>query len=282
MRKVIGFFDVIIFGLALTILTFIIIMSNSIFSVKYLNKVIKDEEIYKTLNNKIKDNVRESIGNQFNGYPGVVINTNELIDAVLTEEALEKEFTYIVSNLYNTGKLVIDPGILTEGYKKNFNNYLTKKKINLPQNLQNEITELMVNSSGVKIEVKEFNDNYSKYIIKFKDYVTIIELISLSIVCILVIFTLIVAKEKIKLIYKPLILSSINLFIIGASTKLLENIMKNTSIPIELEKIVTSIKEHLFTQFIKFAIIYFVIAIILIVVRVVLKRRKQNVNNNQR
>lgn len=281
MRKLVAFFDIIIFGLALTAFTFIMIISNSILSSKYLNKVIKEEGIYKIVNDSAKDSVRNSIGNQLNNYPGVSININELIDSVLTEEVLEKEFRYIVDNLYSTGKLVVDPSILSEGYKKNFEDYIASKKINLPEQLKNEITSSMVDNSQEKIEVKEFNDNFSGYVIKLNDYVSKIKIISFSIIVALLGLTLVLSKEKIKLIYKPLILGAINLFGIGASTKLLDTIMENTSIPNELEKIIISIKNHLFTEFIKYGIIFVVIAIILIIIRIVLKKKKQYTNSNQ-
>ena len=281
MRKVIGFFDIIIFALALTVFTFIMIMSNSILSVKYLNKVIKDEGIYRTINDEVKNNIKSSIGSTLSNYPGVVLNTSEMIDYVLTEDVLEKEFTYVVDNLFKTGKLVVDPTILTKGYRENFSNYLKSKNINIPDKLQNEITDLMANNSEGEIEVKEFNENFSDYFITLRNYVSNIKMISISIVIILFALTMILAKEKIKLVYKPLILASINLFAIGASTTLIDTLMKNTSsIPIELEKIILSIKNHLFGEFIKYGIIFVVIAIILIIVRIVLKRKKQSVNND--
>lgn len=281
MRKLVAFFDIIIFGLALTVFTFIMIMSNSILSSKYLNKVIKDEGIYKTINDNVKDNVKENIGSQLINYPGVTINTNELIDSVLTEEVLEKEFKYVVDNLYSTGKLVVDSSILSEGYKKNFENYVTNKKINMPEQLKNEITSSMVDNSQGKIEVKEFNDNFSDYFIKLRDYVSKIKIMSLSIIVVLLGLTLVLSKEKIKLIYKPLILAAINLFGIGALTKLLDKFISSNNLPSELFTIITSIKNHLFNEFIKYGIIFVVIAIILIIVRTVLKKKKQTVSDNQ-
>ena len=281
MRKLVAFFDIIIFGLALTVFTFIMIMSNSILSSKYLNKVIKDEGIYKTINDNVKDNVKENIGSQLINYPGVTINTNDLIDSVLTEEVLEKEFKYVVDNLYSTGKLVVDPNILSEGYKKNFENYVASKKINMPEQLKNEITSSMVDNSQEKIEVKEFNDNFSDYFIELRDYVSIIKIISLSIIAALLGLTLVLSKEKIKLIYKPLILAAINLFGIGALTKLLDKFISSNNLPSELFTIITSIKNHLFNEFIKYGIIFVVIAIILIIVRTVLKKKKQTVSDNQ-
>ena len=281
MRKLVAFFDIIIFGLALTVFTLIMIMSKSILSSKYLNNVIKDEGIYKTINDNVKDKIKGNIGSQIINYPGVTINTNELIDSVLTEEVLEKEFKYVVDNLYSTGKLVVDPNILSEGYKKNFENYVASKKINMPEQLKNEITSSMVDNSQEKIEVKEFNDNFSDYFIKLRDYVSIIKIISLSIIAALLGLTLLVSKERIKLIYKPLILAAINLFGIGALTKLLYSLISSTDFPSELFSIITSIKNHLFNEFVKYGIVFVVIAIILIIVRIVLKKKKQNVNDNQ-
>lgn len=281
MRKLIAFFDIIIFGLALTVFTLIMIMSKSILSSKYLNNVIKDEGIYKTINDNVKDNIKESIGGQLIKYPGVTINTNELIDSVLTEDVLEKEFKYVVDNLYSTGKLVVDSNILSEGYKKNFENYVASKKINMPEQLKSEITSSMVDNSQEKIEVKEFNDNFSDYFIKLRDYVSIIKIISLSIIAALLGLTLLVSKERIKLIYKPLILAAINLFGIGVLIKLLDKFISSNNLPSELFDIITSIKNHLFNEFIKYGIIFAVIAIILIIVRIVLKKKKQSVNDSQ-
>lgn len=282
MRRLVAFFDIIIFSLALTVFTFIMIMSNSILSSKYLNNVIRDEGIYKTINDNVKDNIKENIGSQIINYPGVTINTNELIDSVLTEEVLEAEFKYVVDNLYSTGKLVVDTNILSEGYKKNFENYVASKKINVPEQLKNEITSSMVDNSQEKIELKEFNDNFSDYFIKLRDYVSKIKIISFSIIVALLGLTLVLSKDKIRLIYKPLILASIDLFGIGVSTKLLDNLINSSELPSELFGIVISIKNYLFNEFIKYGIIFVVIAIILFVIRIILKKRKHDNNNIQK
>ena len=151
----------------------------------------------------------------------------------------------------------------------------------MPEQLKNEITSSMVDNSQEKIEVKEFNDNFSDYFIKLRDYVSIIKIISLSIIAALLGLTLLVSKERIKLIYKPLILAAINLFGIGVLIKLLDKFISSNNLPSELFDIITSIKNHLFNEFIKYGIIFAVIAIILIIVRIVLKKKKQSVNDSQ-
>ena len=269
MRKVIKFIDIILIAIVLTIFTLCKIVSSFALSESNAKKVLKDNGIYTRLNNDIKDSIKRALKNSYRNIP--TLDIDDLVEKTITEEVLEKEFDYTIKELYSSGKLYIDSNILSDGYSNNLNQYLAENNIDLPDNIREEINQLMTINSIGTTDVQYFNDNYSKYFILLKDTINKVETFSLVSFIILLVLTIVLSKEKIRGIYIPLILTGINVIVVSFVAKIFvynQNIFPREQILLD---IIDSIKKALFTQLNLVSTIFIVVGIVLMIIKIILR-----------
>lgn len=269
MRKVIKFIDIILIAIVLTIFTLCKIVSSFALSESNAKKVLKDNGIYTKLNNDIKDSIKRALKNSYRNIP--TLDIDDLVEKTIAEEVLEKEFDYTIKELYSSGKLYIDSNILSDGYSNNLNQYLAENNIDLPDNIREEINQLMTINSIGTTDVQYFNDNYSKYFILLKDTINKVETFSLVSFIILLVLTIVLSKEKIRGIYIPLILTGINVIVVSFVAKIFvynQNIFPREQILLD---IIDSIKKALFTQLNLVSTIFIVVGIVLMIIKIILR-----------
>lgn len=289
MRKVIKFFDIIFITLALIVFVLSTIVSNFTLNKDYIKKLLRENNIYSTINDEIKKSVKTDLKVSLSEVPN--LNVEELVDRTITEDILEKELDYILTTLYSTNKMKVDLSILSKGYSENLDNYIKNNNIKVPEKIEAQIKNVMETNSLGEEDITFFNENYSRYFAKSKDIIKKVRMISLISLITLVGLTLLLAKQKIRGLYIPALLSSASIYEFGV---LLKSFLDTQDIKIgdkKLEVIVTSVKESLFSSINNYVVTLLIIGVVLIIVKIIykviisLKRRKKDigleiVNNN--
>ena len=279
MRKFIKFWDIIFISLAIFVFCIANIVYNYTLNKDYIMNVLRKNNVFVTINNEIKNTALTDLKVSISNVKELDIN--DLVDKTLTPDIIEKEVDFILSELYSTNKMRVDLSIISKGYTDNLNAYFDTNKIQLPKEVKEQINKIY-NDDSLKVEdVNVFNDNYAKYYVKGKDIINKVRLYSFCTLLGLVALTLILAKEKIRGLYIPAIISAIMLYSGGV---VLKTFVDSQNIAIgekKLDNIITSIKNGLFDTINKYAIILAVIAVMLIIVKIIVKivKGKKNIQN---
>jgi hypothetical protein len=269
MRKVIKFFDIILISLAIFAFCVSNIVYNYTLNKNYIQKVLKDNKVYTTINDEIKTSVKTDLKVSISGIPNLDIN--ELVDYTVKEDIIEKEVDFILTELYNNNKMRIDLSILTKGYSENLNKYIEEKKLDVPKEVKNEMNKVFESDSLQVQDVDVFNNNYAKYYVKGKTIIKQVKLYSLCALVGLVGLTLLLARKKASGIYIPALLSAGMLYAGGYALK---TFLDTQDIKIgdkKLDNIVTSIKNGLFDTINKYAIVLVIIAVLAIIASIIWK-----------
>ena len=278
MRKVIKFFDIILISLAVFVFCLSNIVYNYTLNKKNIQKVLKDNKVYTTINDEIKNSVKTDLKVSISGVPN--LDVNELVDYTIKEDIIEKEVDFILTELYTNNKMRIDLNILTNGYSENLNKYLEDKKIEVPKEVKDQINKIYESDSLQVQGVDVFNNNYAKYFVKGKKIVKQARLYSLCAFVGLIGLTLLLARKKLSGIYIPALLSAGMLYIGGFA---LETFLDTQDIKIgdkKLDNIITSIKDSLFNTINKYVIILVIIAVLAVIASIIFKIIKGNKNED--
>lgn len=278
MRKIIKFFDIILISLAIFVFCLSSIVSNYTLNKKYIQKVLRDNKVYSTINDEIKINAKTDLKVGLSNIPN--LDVDDLVDKTITEDIIENEVDFILTELYTNNKMRVDLSILSKGYTENLNKYLDENKIDVPKEVREQINNIY-NTNSLQVEdVDIFNDNYAKYYVKGKDIIKKVKLYSLCTIIGLVALTLLLAREKLRGLYIPSLLSAGMLYGGGITLK---TVLDTQDIKIgdkKLDNIITSIKNGLFNTINKYAIALVIIAVMLIIVKIIFKIIKGKKSND--
>lgn len=267
MRKVVKFFDIIFITFALIVFVLSTIVSNFTLNKDYIKKLLRENNVYSTINEEIKKSIKTDLKVSLSEVPN--LNVEELVDKTITEDILEKELDYILTTLYSTNKMKVDLSILSKGYSENLDNYIKNNNIKVPEKIETQIKNVMETNSLGEEDITYFNDNYSKYFAKAKDIIKKVRMFSLISLITLVGLTLLLAKQKIRGLYIPALLSSASIYGFGI---LLKSFLDTQDIKIgdkKLEVIVTSVKESLFSSINNYVVTLLIIGGVLIIVKII-------------
>ena len=218
MRKVLRFFEIVIVGLLLTAFVVTKSVSNMVLDKTTVKKTLDEAGIYEKISNEIRKSLHEELDQVFSKYPNMGVDLDDIIDNTLSEDVLRKETDFVLDSIYDYDeKIELDPKIMAEDYRKNLDKYLKEKNITLPQEINAEINKLLDTTELEKIDISDYTSDFKVYM---NDYKTVIDLVHVGIYIILITallimgFAVIISKEKLKVIYKPLIFAGVLLLII--------------------------------------------------------------------
>ena len=280
MRRVIKFFDVVIIGLLLTVFALTSIISKFTLDKSYIQKTLNKSGAYKLINDEIKEQVKSSLL-ESNNKEIQKLNINELVDYVVTEDILESEMDYVLDELYNNGNLKINRKILYDGYVKNINKYIEENKIQLPDEIQKQLNNSIVDNSITDEDITPKNNQYLESFNNAKGMVKDLKLIlTISIVSLLVL-TVILSKEKLRGIYIPFIFSGILLIIINCALKIALNSLNLTLERARLTEVIDSVKKIFFTQMNLYCGIFLAIGLVGVVAREIINIKKKFIDDKK-
>ena len=212
-----------------------------------------------------------------------------MIESVFTEDVLKNEIDDILEQAYSNSTTVeFDANILIDGYTRNLENYLKENNIELPQEVKAEIEEWKKENSSEKTNIMEKDEDINN-LYDIKDLInTAIKGILIGIIVFWVI-AILLSKEKLKIIYKPLILSGtflllirvgITSFVNELATSAREEFITDVGEGMEyVGNFIDTMKTTVFANIDKFAIGFLAIGIGILVVKIVMNKRKQETIN---
>lgn len=289
MRKFFRFIAIVVIGISLTIFAFSKSVVDVVFDENTVKKEIEAAGIYEGLNNELKTSLKQELKEEIDEDPELKDKFDEMIESVFTEDVLKNDIDDILEQAYSNSTTVeFDANILIDGYTRNLENYLKENNIELPQEVKDEIEEWKKENSSEKTNIIE-NDEDINNLYDIKDLVnTAIKGILIGIIVFWVI-SILLSKEKLKIIYKPLILSGTFLLLIrvgitsfvnelAASAR--EEFITDVGDGVEyMGNFIDTMKNTAFANIGKFAIGFLAIGIGILVVKIVMNKRKQETIN---
>lgn len=289
MRKFFRFIAIVVIGISLTIFAFSKSVVDIVFDENTVKKEIEDAGIYEGLNNELKTSLKQELKEEIDEDPELKDKFDEMIEGVFTEDVLKNEIDDILEQAYSNSTTVeFDANILIDGYTRNLENYLKENNIELPQEVKDEIEEWKKENSSEKTNIIEKDEDINN-LYDIKDLVnTAIKGILIGIIVFWVI-SILLSKEKLKIIYKPLIFSGIFLLLIrigitsfvnelAASAR--EEFITDVGDGVEyVGNFIDTMKNTVFANIDKFAIGFLAIGIGILVVKIVMNKRKQEIIN---
>lgn len=289
MRKFFRFIAIVVIGISLTIFAFSKSVVDVVFDENTVKKEIEDAGIYEGLNNELKTSLKQELKEEIDGDPELKDKFDEMIESVFTEDVLKNEIDDILEQAYSNSTTVeFDANILIDGYTRNLENYLKENNIELPQEVKDEIEEWKKENSSEKTNIIE-NDEDINNLYDIKDIVnTAIKGILIGIIVFWVI-SILLSKEKLKIIYKPLIFSGTFLLLIRVGiTSFVNELAASareefiTDVGDGMEYVgnfIDTMKNTVFANIDKFAIGFLAIGIGILVVKIIMNKRKQETIN---
>lgn len=289
MRKFFRFIAIVVIGISLTIFAFSKSVVDIVFDENTVKKEIEDAGIYEGLNNELKTSLKQELKEEINEDPELKDKFDEMIESVFTEDVLKNEIDDILEQAYSNSTTVeFDANILIDGYTRNLENYLKENNIELPQEVKAEIEEWKKENSSEKTNIIEKDEDINN-LYDIKDLAnTAIKGIWIGIIVFWVI-AILLSKEKLKIIYKPLILSGTFLLLIrvgitsfvnelAASAR--EEFITDVGDGVEyVGNFIDTMKNTVFANIDRFAIGFLAIGIGILVVKIVMNKRKQEIIN---
>lgn len=289
MRKFFRFIAIVVIGISLTIFAFSKSVVDIVFDENTIKKEIEDAGIYEGLNNELKTSLKQELKEEIDEDPELKDKFDEMIESVFTEDVLKNEIDDILEQAYSNSTTVeFDANILIDGYTRNLENYLKENNLELPQEVKDEIEEWKKENSSEKTNIIE-NDEDMNDLYNIKELVnTAIKGILIGIIVFWVI-AILLSKEKLKIIYKPLILSGTFLLLIRLGiTSIVNELAASareefiTDVGDGMEYVgnfIDTMKNTVFANIDKFAIGFLAIGIGILVVKIVMNKRKQETIN---
>ncbi len=289
MRKFFRFIAIVVIGISLTIFAFSKSVVDVVFDENTVKKEIEAAGIYEGLNNELKTSLKQELKEEINEDPELKDKFDEMIESVFTEDVLKNEIDDILEQAYSNSTTVeFDANILIDGYTRNLENYLKENNIELPQEVKAEIEEWKKENSSEKTNIMEKDEDINN-LYDIKDLInTAIKGILIGIIVFWVI-AILLSKEKLKIIYKPLILSGtflllirvgITSFVNELATSAREEFITDVGEGMEyVGNFIDTMKTTVFANIDKFAIGFLAIGIGILVVKIVMNKRKQETIN---
>lgn len=289
MRKFFRFIAIVVIGISLTIFAFSKSVVDIVFDENTVKKEIEEAGIYEGLNNELKTSLKQELKEEIDEDPELKDKFDEMIESVFTEDVLKNEIDDILEQAYSNSTTVeFDANILIDGYTRNLENYLKENNLELPQEVKYEIEEWKKENSSEKTNIIEKDEDINN-LYDIKDLVnTAIKGILIGIIVFWVI-SILLSKEKLKIIYKPLIFSGTFLLLIrvgitsfvnelAASAR--EEFITDVGDGVEyVGNFIDTMKNTAFANIGKFAIGFLAIGIGILAVKIVMNKRKQETIN---
>ena len=289
MRKFFRFIAIVVIGISLTIFAFSKSVVDVVFDENTVKKEIEAAGIYEGLNNELKTSLKQELKEEIDEDPELKDKFDEMIESVFTEDVLKKEIDDILEQAYSNRTTVeFDANILIDGYTRNLENYLKENNLELPQEVKDEIEEWKKENSSEKTNIIE-NDEDMNDLYVIKESVNIAIKGTLIGIIVFWVISILLSKEKLKIIYKPLILSGTFLILIrvgitsfvnelAASAR--EEFITDVGDGVEyVGNFIDTMKNTVFANIDKFAIGFLAIGIGILVVKIVMNKRKQETIN---
>ena len=275
MRKVLRFIEIVIVGLLLVAFVVSKVTFNAILDKDNLKLELKNADVYNKINKEIRKNATEELRNVFNKYPTISNKLDDMLDATLTDDILEKQTESVLDQFYKGKKNIeIDPNILVTGYKSNLDKYLVNNNINLPKEVDDKIDSMLDEIKINKIDISSYTDDF---IPNFDTYVFLIRSainLTLMVAVIIMGIAVCVSKEKFNVVYKPLLFAGIFLLIIRFGGIVVLNTIDYSSGE-NIKSVVLSVRNILFKGMDKYIIAFIVLGIGLLAVKLVINKRKR-------
>lgn len=289
MRKFFRFIAIVVIGISLTIFAFSKSVVDVVFDENTVKKEIEAAGIYEGLNNELKTSLKQELKEEIDENLELKDKFDEMIESVFTEDVLKNEIDDILEQAYSNSTTVeFDANILIDGYTRNLENYLKENNIELPQEVKDEIEEWKKENSSEKTNIIE-NDEDMNDLYVIKESVNIAIKGTLIGIVVFWVIAILLSKEKLKIIYKPLILSGTFLLLIRVGITSFVNELAASA----REEFITDVgdgmeyvgnfidimKNTVFANIDKFAIGFLAIGIGILVVKIVMNKRKQETIN---
>ena len=278
MRKILRFFEMIIVGLLLTLFVITKLTSNIVLDKNTVKKQLEDAGIYEYMSKEIKKSIHNELDQVYNKYPEINVDLDEIIDNTLSDDILKEETNFILDSIYDYDEnIALEPKIIIDGYRTNLDKYLKENNIELPKEVNDNIDKMLSTTEIEKIDLSEYTGEFRSYV---NDYKNIINMIHIAIYILLISallimgFSVIVSKEKLKVVYRPLILSGILLLIIRIFGDKAFSMLKLESNEKLFIDFVGSAKKILFTNINIFIFLFLSIGIMLMVFRILFNKKK--------
>ena len=278
MRKILRFFEMIIVGLLLTLFVITKLTSNIVLDKNTVKKQLEDAGIYEYMSKEIKKSIHNELDQVYNKYPEINVDLDEIIDNTLSDDILKEETNFILDSIYDYDEnIALEPKIIIDGYRTNLDKYLKENNIELPKEVNDNIDKMLSTTEIEKIDLSEYTGEFRSYV---NDYKNIINMIHIAIYILLISallimgFSVIVSKEKLKVVYRPLILSGILLLIIRIFGDKAFSMLKLESNEKLFIDFVGSAKKILFTNINIFIVLFLSIGIMLMVFRILFNKKK--------
>ena len=275
MRVLLRFIHITIVGILLTALVLCAVINNITLNKNTVKKQLDKAGVYDEINKELQNELKNELNAEFAKYPELNVNLDELIDETVKPNVLKEETEYILDQLYDGSEtLNIDTTILLNGYRSNLNEYLYSMNIKLPAELDIVIDELLESDSEKKVDISENAKDITDMFNLYKNVTKSVIVILAFMILVLVVLSLVVSTEKLKVIYKPLFFSAILLFMIRfVITKIFEKIeIPNDSAM--AKNIIITIKDTIISNIDKFAIAFVVFGIIVLVTKIILSKKE--------
>lgn len=275
MRIFFRFIEIFLVGILLTALALCISASDLVLNKKTVTKEINRSGLYDELNDKIKDQVINELEGKFDSHKELGVDLEELVDNTITVDVLNEETEFILEQIYeDSDKVVLDIDILIDGYSENLKVYLDKNNIDLPDDIDKQIEELKQSSETRIIDVTEYTESISPYFSKFKEISSKIILALSVLIVALLIISVLISTEKLRVVYKPFAFAGILLLIARIVGAILLDSANAKFDNVRQENVYNAIRDTLFSNVVKFIIGYLIFAIVLMIVRIVLSKKK--------
>lgn len=281
MRAVGKFFDIFIIGLLLTVVALLNTASKYTSNKIYITKILEKNNVYENINDEIKKQAKDNLTNKFNNIPNLDID--ELVEETITKDIVVDAVNNILDELYNNERIYLDINILTKGYLSNMNKYLDKNKIELPNEVKEEINNIISENSINDVNESRGDSRFIDIFKSIRSNIKNYRILCIIILVILLVLTVIVSREKLRGIYKPFLFSGILLLILTNLTKVLFTHINFTKEEQKLTDLVDSVKNSIFYHLNMYSIAFIVIAITVGIVDSIIKciiNKNKYVENN--
>lgn len=192
--KIIGIFFI-------SLLVFFYAIMASAFSIikdgDYIKNELKENNIYKSVNDAIKDSVRE----KFDNFKDYVPDVNELIDKTITQDIIETEINDMLDRFYDNQLVKIDFDELLKKYKASLEKYLEENNIEMTDEIKEDINKLMTEVSINNIENEELDENPAFRVYAFRGALDIDSVTILFIIMAIIVLEIILSKNKLNSVY---------------------------------------------------------------------------------
>lgn len=261
-----------IFFITILLLSYTLINSTRkiVLDEKGVIKQIEDTGIYETINNELKNAVKESLKD----YD---INIDELVDNIIKENIIENFVNDIINKLYNEEKIVINIKETTLEYVNNLTTYLEENDIEISEDTKNEINDIIIQAFDENINVDDYVIEYESAFHIAKEAVRIVNNFILLIILIIVVLSMILCKKKFNGTYISLIITSVLLFMFTSFINFAVRFGNYSEDAKDFIPVIKSITRNFTSMINRHVLVYVILAIILIVVDILLKNKKNSV-----